>query len=54
MNVLAVNKTNFNVSQLVGVTNIAYDSVTDRYTIAYSGGTTILPASAWYLTILLY
>lgn len=39
MKVLVIAKQNFSVTQLSGVSNIAYDSGTHKYTITHSGGT---------------
>lgn len=40
MTVILMHKTNFGVDQYNGVTNIAYNTSTQIYTITYGSGTT--------------
>ena len=50
MRVLVKSKTNFNATELSGVSNIAYDGT--NYTITYTGGTKVYPVNAYFISIL--
>ena len=52
MKVLAIQKGTLNVTTLSSVTNIAYDSVTDVYTISHGGGTATYSGSAYNIAII--
>ena len=50
MNVLLINKSDFNVIQLIGVTNIAYSS--GSVTITHGGGSGSYSLSTYNIAIL--
>lgn len=52
MKVLVIAKQSFSVTQLSGVSNIAYDSGTHTYTITHSGGTATYAAEDYRVSII--
>lgn len=51
MKVLVISKQNFGVTELAGVTSIAYDTGAHTYTITHSGGTATYLAEDYRVSI---
>lgn len=53
LTVLVISRTKMQSGELTGVTNIAYSSANNEYTLTYASGTTqTYSASLYYLTVL--
>ena len=53
MTVLVISRTKMQSGELTGVTNIAYSSANNEYTLTFaSGNTQTYSASLYYLTVL--
>lgn len=52
MKVIVISKTTFSVTELSGVSSIAYDSGTDTYTITHGGGTGTYSGASYRVSIL--
>ena len=53
MNIIIKKKDSFDLIQLNGVSNIAYDSGSKIYTITHSGGTSTFSSDNYYLSVFL-
>ena len=51
MKVVIIAKASFSVTELSGVSDIAYNSGTDTYTITHSGGTATYSGASYRISI---
>ena len=52
MKVIVISKNTFSVTELSSVSDIAYNSVTDTYTITHGGGTATYSGESYRISIL--